>query len=403
MTLQDRLHRFLPADVLLRIRERAAQFDAENRFFAEDLRELAGSGYLKAGVPEQLGGGGLSLGELIAAQRLLAVHAPATALGVNMHLVWGAVAALLRSRGDERLNWVLEDIAAGEIFGFGISEPGNDAVLMNADTVAVPDGDRGFRVSGTKVFTTLSPVWTRLGVHAVIADEHGEPVEPRKLVYGFISRDGEGRVRKQSEGSQGLVSGAISHPDTWNPLGMRATQSWNTVLTNVPLGEKRVAAVTDPFNPQEPLVFAIFAAFSTLTAAVYAGISDRALELLRERVQREHHFADGSVAPLVSDPEVATRVTDAMLAHRGSLDALEVLSRELDECREAPDIFVRLSAARNRVTDEARGAVEVAMRYCGTKGYQADSELARLYRDVLAGLFHPTSSRSLAQMVRGTL
>ena len=65
--------------------------------------------------------------------------------------------------------------------------------------------------------------------------------------------------------------------------------------------------------------------------------------------------------------------------------------------------FGRSGAARNRVTDEARDAVTEALRVAGSRGFQADSELARLYRDVIAGLFHPTSARSLAATIRGTL
>ena len=76
---------------------------------------------------------------------------------------------------------------------------------------------------------------------------------------------------------------------------------------------------------------------------------------------------------------------------------------DIDEQRARGDWFLALAAARNRVTDEARSAVDTAMRLVGARGFQADSELARLYRDVLAGMFHPSSSRALASTVRATL
>jgi len=47
-------------------------------FFHEDLEVLSALGYLKP----------RSLADTIADQRLLAAHAPATALGVGMHLTW---------------------------------------------------------------------------------------------------------------------------------------------------------------------------------------------------------------------------------------------------------------------------------------------------------------------------
>ena len=72
----------LDADTLAGIRERAAGYDERNEFFSEDLEALRSLGYL---APR-------GLGDTLADQRLLAAHAPATALGVGMHLTWMGVA-----------------------------------------------------------------------------------------------------------------------------------------------------------------------------------------------------------------------------------------------------------------------------------------------------------------------
>lgn len=382
----------LPTAMLERFRDRAGEYDAENRFFVEDLAELRGTGYLASVAPKECGGSGLSLSELLRAQRLLAAHAPATALGVNMHLVWVQVARFLHDRGmggdaPGSLDWVLEDAVAGEIFAFGISEAGNDAVLMDAFSEAVPDGD-DYRVSGAKIFTTLSPVWTRLGVHARLENEGEGP----QIVFGFVRRD---ELPGDHDGvTHDLGGGRISHPGEWNPLGMRATQSWNTKLEGVRVSASDVAAHIEPLVGQHPLILGIFSSFSLLTAAVYAGLADRALELAEASTLRE---LPGGDAPRIhlDDPDTAARLVAAKLEHRASLDALEILARDVDEKRMRDDWPLALAACRNRVTDEARGAVDVAMRLVGSRGFQADSELARLYRDVLAGMFHPSSSRSL--------
>ena len=399
----------LPGPMLERFRERAPRYDAENAFFAEDLAELQAAGYLAAPVPAERGGSGLGLEALIAAQRRLAAHAPATALGVNMHLVWVQVARFLHDRGDARLDWVLDEVAAGEVFAFGISEAGNEAVLLDAFSTAERD-ERGYLVTGTKIFTTLSPVWTRLGIHARCVDGV-EGADPRlgpvdrdspqlvsadddspQLVFGFVRRDrGE------------LAEGSISHPGAWNPLGMRATQSWTTRLDGVRIAEADVTARIAPFDGSDPLILSIFSSFSLLTAAVYAGIADRALELATEAARRVVPLLGGGEAPRLEDPDVAARLTEAVLDHRASLDTLAVLARDVDERRGRDDWFLALAAARNRVTDEARDAVEVAMRLTGATAFDAESEFSRLYRDVLAGLFHPSSSASLARTVRGGL
>lgn len=384
-----------------RFRARAAAYDAENRFFAEDFAELAGAGYLAAAAPKSFGGGGIGLESLVASQRRLAAYAPATALGVNMHLVWTQAARFLHERGIDTLDWVLRDAVAGEVFGFGISEAGNEAVLMDSFSVAEPHPDGGYLVSGTKVFTTLSPVWTRLGVHARCERPGSEP----EIVFGFVRRDAAG-VRKVDAASEGLAEGQIEHPGIWNPLGMRATQSWNTRLDGVRVLADDVAATIAPFDGRYPLVLAIFSSFSILTASVYAGIADRALEVAREAANRPARLPgggdpDGRIR--LDDPDTAATLTAAVLHHRRSLDALTLLARDVDEQHARDDWFLALAAARNEVCDEARSAVDVAMRLVGSRGFQADAELARLYRDVLAGMFHPSSSAALAATVRGTL
>lgn len=400
--MNERIDTLLPIPMLERFRERAARYDSENVFFAEDFAELRETGYLAAVVPEELGGSGLSLEALVLAQRRLASYAPATALGVNMHLVWVQVARFLHDRGlggDAKgsLDWVLNDAVAGEVFAFGISEAGNDAVLMDAFSEAVPEGD-DFVVTGTKIFTTLSPVWTRLGVHAKVTRDGADP----ELVFGFVRRDGApGQVRAPGEGSDGLTQGSIAHPGVWNPLGMRATQSWVTALDGVRIARRDVAAFVEPLVGQHPLILGIFSAFSLLTASVYAGIADRALELASEVARKATAAGDGSIR--LDDPDTAARLTAALLEHRASLDGLEILARDIDEQRPRDGWPLALAAIRNRVTDEARAAVDVAMRFLGSRGFQADSELARLYRDVIAGLFHPSSSRSLADNVRRTI
>ncbi len=399
--------------MLAEFRRRAPRYDAENSFFAADFSDLAAAGYLAAPVPVPLGGSGFSLAALLRAQRRLAAAAPATALGINMHLVWVQVAKFLHDRGDSRLDWILREAVAGEVFAFGISEAGNEAVLLDARSTAEPLGaGAGYRVTGTKVFTTLSPVWTRLGVHARIVDPareavHGDSQQAEsaaapQLVFGFVRRAGTA-LRTPEDASRGLSEGSITHPELWQPLGMRATQSHTSQLQGVRITEADVAARMTPFDVTEPLILAIFSSFSVLTAAVYAGIADRALELATEAARQPVRGSDGTETPRLEDPDIAARLTAAVLEHRASLDALEVLARDVDEQRTREDWFLALAAARNRVTDEARAAVEVAMRVVGARAYESDSELARLYRDVLAGMFHPSSSRALARTVRGML
>ena len=91
----------LSEDLLARIRSRAARYDRDNAFFTEDLDDLRASGYLES----------RPLADVARDQRLLAAHAPATALGINMHLVVVGIARVLGERGDSSLDWIIDEAA----------------------------------------------------------------------------------------------------------------------------------------------------------------------------------------------------------------------------------------------------------------------------------------------------
>jgi alkylation response protein AidB-like acyl-CoA dehydrogenase len=365
----------LTPELLDGIRSRAAGYDRDNAFFQQDLDELRAAGYL---APR-------SLLETARDQRLLGAHAPATALGINMHLVWVGVARVLHERGDGSLDWVLRDAEAGELFAFGNSEPGNDLVLWDSRTsverVDGPDGG-GFAFTGTKIFTSLAPAWTRLGVFG--RQEDG-PDGPR-LVHGFLTREDAG----------------VTTLDDWDTLGMRATQSNTTRLDHAVVPDRRVSRFL-PVGPNaDPFVFGIFANFLLLIGSVYAGIADRALELGVEATRRRTSMRTG--ASYAQDPDMRWRVADAALALDALAPDLEALAADVDgRVDHGAAWFRRLTGAKHRATETARYVVDQAMRLAGGGGYGAGSELARLQRDVLAGIYHPSDTESVHATVAANL
>ena len=65
--------------------------------------------------------------------------------------------------------------------------------------------------------------------------------------------------------------------------------------------------------------------------------------------------------------------------------------------------FRYLTGAKHRSTEAARSVVDQAMRTAGGGGYRASSELARLQRDVLAGIYHPSDTESIHSTVAGAV
>lgn len=365
----------LPDDLLERIRGRAAGYDETNGFFSEDLTELAAAGYLKLFVPVSDGGSGLGLEAAVRCQRRLATAAPATALAVNMHLVWTGVARVLAERGDASLGFVLREAAAGEIFAFGNSEAGNDSVLFDSLTEARPLPDGGYSFTGTKIFTSLSPAWTRLGIFGKdSAARSGEG----ELVHGFMERGAAGyRIL-----------------DDWNTLGMRASQSNTTVLDGAEVAADRIFRKL-PVGPNaDPLIFAIFACFETLLAGVYAGIGERALLLGVEAAKRRTSLKYGGRS-LAQDPDIRWKVAEAAMAMEALYPQLAEVARDVDQLVDHGSLwFPKLVGLKVRATETARTVVDLAIRVSGGSSYFRGTELERLYRDVLAGMFHPSDDES---------
>jgi len=66
-------------------RPRAAEYDRTGAFPSENYQRMREAGYLRAIVPEELGGLGAGLAEMSRAQQALARGCASTALAVNMH------------------------------------------------------------------------------------------------------------------------------------------------------------------------------------------------------------------------------------------------------------------------------------------------------------------------------
>lgn len=370
----------LTPELLDRIRSRAAGYDRDNAFFAEDLDELRAAGYL---APR-------SLLETARDQRLLAAHAPATALGVNMHLVWVGVARVLHDRGDDSLDWVLRDAEAGELFAFGNSEGGNDLVLWDSLTT-VDRVDGGFAFSGTKIFTSLAPAWTRLGIFGKQTVGEGTDDGPR-LVHGFLRR----------ATAETPVDGVTTLED-WDTLGMRATQSNTTKLDHAVVADPDISRFL-PVGPNaDPFVFGIFSNFLLLIGSVYAGIADRALELAVEAAHKRTSLKNGG-ASYAQDPDIRWRVADAALRLDALRPELDGLASDVDTLvNHGSNWFRYLTGAKHRSTEAARYVVDQALRVAGGGGYRSSSELARLQRDVLAGIYHPSDPESIHSTVASAL
>ena len=349
------------------IAERADGYDRAGQFFSEDFAELRDIGYYRAPVPVALGGAGLTLGELAAAHRRIAYRSASTALASGMHLFWVGAAADRVRAGDSRPEWILEAATAGEIFAAGHSEPGNDLALWGSTTEARTAGD-GYAFYGRKLFTSLSPVWTILGVHG--ADTTGPGGD--KIIHGFVSRDDPG-VRTE---------------ETWDTVALRATRSDDTVLDGARSPAERIIAVLSPATPGSEYLDSVAAWAVVLTSNVYLAIAQRALDLaVHVASGRTSNRLDGR--PRSEDPFLQATLGEAV----AELDAIEAhLDTAAREWTERPVADIpwnrRLLAVKQHATLGAKQVVDRSLQVIGGRALRRGSVIERLYRDVAAGVLH---------------
>ncbi|MFC7582190.1 acyl-CoA dehydrogenase family protein [Schaalia naturae] len=367
---------FLSEQLLSTVRGRAARHDAENSFPFDDLDDLRAGGYLGAFVPQEFGGSGLTLPEIAAEQTRLAAASPGTALGVNMHQIIVGLGRHLVRNGNPRGGQILRDAAAGELFGFGISEPGNDLVLFGSITQAVPDADGGggYAFTGTKIFTSLAPAWTRLLVFG--RDDSGQ--DGPHSVFAILHRE----------------DGGFTIKDDWDTLGMRATQSNTTLLEGAHAPEAQILTRTTPGPSEDPVVFGIFSHFEILLGATYQGVGERAVEVAAEHVRTRKSVKNQTV--YANDPDIRWRIAEAALTMNAVGPQIRELARDVEDGVDRGSMWMpQLSAAKNAAAEASLRAVEQALRACGGSSYYTRHELSRLSRDVVAGLFQPSDQESL--------
>jgi alkylation response protein AidB-like acyl-CoA dehydrogenase len=361
----------LTQDMLDRFLERAPIYDRENRFFTEDFEELRDAGYLKMPVPKELGGRGFNLAQVCREQRRLGYYAPATALAVNMHLYWTGLAADVWRSGDKSVGWLLREAAAGEVFAAGHAERGTDLPLLLSTTKA-ERVEGGYKFTGHKSFGSLTPVWTYLGIHGMDTSDPSAP----KIVHAFMPRDSEGYTIK----------------NVWDVLGMRATQSQDTVLEGVFVPDQYIPRVVPAGAAGIDLfVLGVFAWALMGFANIYYGLAQRALDLTIEGVKNKTSLALSR--SMAYHPEVQHNIAQMVME-------MEAIGPHIDKIAEDWSNGVdyghgwgmKIVAAKYRAVEGAWRVVDTALDLAGGFGIFKQSEFERMFRDARLSRIHPANS-----------
>ncbi|MEM9620629.1 MAG: acyl-CoA dehydrogenase family protein [Pseudomonadota bacterium] len=381
--------------------ERAASADLHNEMPAASYQDLMDSGVAAAFVPAELGGFGLqSVHDWIVGIVTLAQGDPSAAIAINMHLGVSRGMALAYHQASNtpakaavatRLALPLEQIAQGNMLICATAtEPGTDN--LHPRTEATPCAD-GWQIHGHKIFVTMSPLATHLGMNLRMRDAEGD-----HLVTTMLPMD---------------TPGLLPQGD-WDALGMRGSGSQSVKFDGavVPAGAVRKLG---PWGEWSVGVLMNRALANLPLVGAFLGIAEAAHAMALEKLGSQ------------------TRVDAPVTGFSGVQNLVGEMDIELAKCRailtaaaDAVDRFVTahaseppsLEAAHQLMKDYQaakwvvnRGAIDIvskAMDLMGGSGYTNQHPLARMYRDVRAGPFMqpfaPTEAREyVGQVALGRL
>ena len=344
---------------------RAAEHDRESTFPFENYADMRAAGYLGLTIPEELGGRGADLGEMLLAQERLAMGCGSTALAVTMHVSpLGQVGALWRLNQDERLGQFLREAATGEVVYASMTAERGHSILMTSNTVATPV-EGGYRVTGDKIFGTESAICTHFSSMARVDDADGGS----RVIIFRLARPVDGMEVK----------------DTWDTMGMRGTLSndWSMRDAFVPDDAVFHSYPVDHFD--SVLLRMTWSWAMPAFGAVYLGIAGGAMAYARDQVQALGRENDPAVQTAFAEMEILLETARAVLWRHTD----EVISGDLFEGFTVQEGMARTMLTKHVPCNNAIRIVDLALEVVGGAGFFRRSPLERMYRDVRAGVIMP--------------
>jgi alkylation response protein AidB-like acyl-CoA dehydrogenase len=321
-------------------------------------------------VPEELGGHGCTMTDVMLEQRRLGYYAAPTALAVNMHLYWTGLVADLWRAGDKSIEWLLREAADGAIFAAGHAESGNDIPVLLSTTKAEPV-EGGYRYTGHKTFGSLTPVWSYLGVHGI---DTSDPETP-KIVHGFLPRDTPGYTIRE----------------TWDTLGMRATRSDDTILDGTFVPDRYIARVVPAGAAGvDAFVLGIFAWALLGFGNIYYGMAKRALDLAVDAVKGRKAIALSR--PMAYHAGVQHAIGEMVLQLESVGPHLDRVAQDwTDGVDHGAAWIIRIIGAKHHAVESSWRVVDRALDVAGGFGIFRRGPFEQLFRDARLGRIHPTN------------
>jgi alkylation response protein AidB-like acyl-CoA dehydrogenase len=355
--------------------ERAAEHDRENTFPFQNYEDLREAGFLRLSVPEELGGVGAGLPEIVPVLERLAMGDGATALAVTMHISplgqWGSV---WRRTRNPRLEELLRQAADGNLIWASVtSEMGMRNDITDSRTAAVKVHG-GFKLTGRKSFATNTSVATHCSTTARFEEAEGGP----RLLLCQIALDQPG----------------VKVHQTWNTMGMRATQSNDLELDEVFVEDSKVVHSLPVNHLDARVLETVWAWAMPAFSAVYTGVAAGALDWAVGQVVARGKGGDPVLQDAIGECRILLESSRALIYRHVD----EVASRSLFE-RGVQEGVARCALVKYVASNNAVKVLQRLVDVIGGASYTKVLPFERMWRDVQASTFMPMGNLAARKLI----
>jgi alkylation response protein AidB-like acyl-CoA dehydrogenase len=346
------------------IEKQGLVYDSENKFAEKNFALLKEKGVYKALIPTDLGGGGVPYSEVCYFLKDLAKHCPSTSLTLSMHTHLVAVLVFKHMNGDAAATKTLQAVVEKGLIL--LSTGGGDWVSSNGSAKKV---DGGYIINCKKSFCSGSPIANV----AVMSCAWDDGTQERVLHFS---------VPMNSEG--------VSIISDWNAMGMKATGSNSVNFKDVFVPEEKISLIRErgKWHPVwDTVVTFAFPVFIAPYAGIVEAISERTIAMFAKKDSHES-YAVSNLGDMHNHYQITKMALQRLIENANNLN-LKPSSASAAVALQAKSI----------ITQHGRMTAQAAMETLGGFSYYHRAGIERLYRDLLAGEFHPMQSSKQKEML----
>lgn len=346
------------------IEKQGLAYDAENKFAEKNFSLLKEKGVYKALIPAELGGGGAVYSELCYFLKDLAQYCPSTSLTLSMHMHLVAALVFKHLNGDAAATTTLKAVAEKDLIL--LSTGGGDWVSSNG-TAKKADG--GYIINCRKSFCSGSPIANV----AVMSCAYDDGAEEKVLHFSVpLSADG------------------VEIIYDWNAMGMRGSGSNSINFKDVFVPEEKIALIRErgKWHPVWDVVSTLqFPVFVSPYAGIVEAIAKKTIALFSKK-EKYDSYALSSLGEMHNHSQIVKMAHQKLVENANNLTI-----------KPGSDSSAVALQAKSIITQHGRLSAQAAMESLGGYSYYHKAGIERLYRDLLAGEFHPMQAGKQKEML----